>query len=55
MIGSGTKNVLITWNLVQGINTLQIVLNNDGGGHNSLYLNGDFFFRYPQLRYVVSQ
>ena len=52
--GAGAKNTTITWNLVQGINTIQIVVNNSGGNLYVFYLFGDFFYRYPTLRYVAS-
>jgi len=50
---AGTKTYNITWNLIQGINTLQIVHNNGGGGAFSLSLIGDFFYRYPSIKFVA--
>ncbi len=50
--GAGIKNTTITWNLIQGINNLKIVLNNSGSYNHAFALYGDFFYRYPTLRYV---
>ncbi|MFA5360014.1 MAG: hypothetical protein WC349_03620 [Patescibacteria group bacterium] len=50
---NGRRNDLITWQLVPGINTLQIVINNSGGDRYAAFVSGDFFYRYPTLRYVA--
>jgi hypothetical protein len=51
--GTGVKNVAISWSFIQGINLVQVVLNNSGGGPCTLYVYGDFFLRYPNLSFVM--
>jgi|GEM_PF-4468181 hypothetical protein len=43
----------VTWNLIAGENTLQIVLNNTGNDGFGIEMLGDFFLRYPTLRFVA--
>lgn len=41
--GSGGKNTSISWSLLQGLNTIQIVLNNSGGSTSSISYLADYF------------
>jgi hypothetical protein len=50
---SAVINANVSWNLVTGNNLVQIVFNNSGGGSGTLQLIGDFFIRYPTLRFVT--
>lgn len=49
---AGTKNATITWTLTAGINLIQVVVNNSGGGVGFIRIYGDFFYRYPTLKFV---
>jgi len=48
---AGAKSNTITYNLVTGINTVQIVLNNSGGAYMGLNLWGDFLYRYSNVTF----
>lgn len=52
ILGAGAKNELVTWNFAQGLNTVQIVFNNIGGGPCQVNLYGDFFLRNSNLSFV---
>lgn len=41
--GAGSKNYPLTWNLLQGTNTIQIIFNNAGGGDGSINFMADYF------------
>lgn len=41
--GSGGKNTAITWSLLEGLNTIHIVLNNAGGATSSISYIADYF------------
>jgi hypothetical protein len=51
-LGAGAKNTTVTWNLTAGVNLIQILWNNSGGGNGTLQIFGDFFYRYPTLKFV---
>lgn len=46
--GRGT----ITYNLIAGTNTIDIIHNNSGGTLMELNIIGDFFYRYPNITFV---
>lgn len=52
-VASGNLGTTITWNLVTGDNLIQILVNNSGGGNYGLQVMGDFFIRYPDLRFKL--
>lgn len=41
--GSGGKNTSITWDFLEGLNTIHIVLNNSGGATSSISYIADYF------------
>jgi hypothetical protein len=51
-LAAGTLKGTITWTLTAGINTLDIIVNNSGGGTGLVQIMGDFFMRYPSLQFV---
>jgi len=52
-VAGGNVGTTITWNLITGDNLIQIFVNNSGGGGYGLTVLGDFFIRYPNLRFKV--
>jgi hypothetical protein len=51
-VSPSTNGTTITWTLTAGVNTLQIVHNNLLGSVWAMVIIGDFFMRYPQLKFV---
>ena len=52
-VASGNAGTTVTWDLIEGDNLIQILVNNSGGGGYALTVLGDFFIRYPDLRFKV--
>ncbi len=50
--GNSTPNRNITWNLVPGLNTIDIVLNNTGNGPTTLYLFGDLLSQSSKVTFA---
>ena len=50
--GAGAKTTTVTYNLVTGNNTIQIVYNNSGGTTGGLDVWGDFLYRYSNVTFL---